>query len=122
MGPSAGLRRARRAGAPATVGRAVLRTVRDLLVRLPTVALVHAAGLALLVGSPWVGLGFWTAKSAVDMAYTVRVGRAYQLFSGGQRCRSTDLICLAVLHPVFIATTLLLMPFQTARWKGRPAT
>ena len=87
-----------------------------------TVALVHAAGLALLVGSPWVGLGFWTAKSAVDMAYTARVGRAYQLFSGGQRCRSTDLICLAVLHPVFIATTLLLMPFQTARWKGRPAT
>ncbi len=87
-----------------------------------TVALVHAAGLALLVGSPWVGLGFWAVKSAVDMAYTARVGRAYGLFSGGLWRRSVDLLWLAVLHPVFIATTLLLMPFRTARWKGRPAT
>ena len=87
-----------------------------------TVALVHAAGLALLVGSPWVGLAFWAVKSAGDMAYTAQVGRTYRLFSGGLWHRSVDLLWLAVLHPVFIATTLLLMPFRTARWKGRPAT
>ena len=33
-----------------------------------------------------------------------------------------DLLVLAIAHPLFIATTLLLMPFGKARWKGRPAT
>ena len=86
------------------------------------VASVHAAGLALLLASPWAGLAFWAVKSGLDLAYTARIGKAYGLLPSGRSRAILDLLALAVLHPVFIATTLLLMPFRTARWKGRPAT
>ena len=86
-----------------------------------TVAAVHAFGAALLVLAPVAGLVFWAVKSGVDMVYTARAGRAYGLLPPLRRQAALDLIALAVVHPLFIATTLLLMPFRTARWKGRRA-
>ena len=87
-----------------------------------TVAAVHAAGLALLLIQPWAGAAFWAAKSAADMAYTAQVGAAYDLLSASRIKALWSLLVLAIAHPLFIATTLLLMPFRTSRWKGRPAT
>ena len=84
-----------------------------------TVAAVHAVGLALLVAAPWTGIAFWGGKSALDMAYAARVGRAYGALPTSRVAAVLDLFTLAVLHPPFIATTLLLMPFRSARWKGR---
>lgn len=86
------------------------------------VAAVHGLGLALLVLNPMAGLVFWSIKSTVDMVYTARVGRAYGLLPSGRMQAAIDLLTLAWAHPLFIATTLLLMPFGKARWKGRPAT
>ena len=86
-----------------------------------TVAAVHAAGLALLVIAPVAGLLFWGVKSAADMAYTARVGRMYGLLPQSPMAALGSLFLLAVTHPVFVATTLLVMPLRTGRWKGRPA-
>ena len=87
-----------------------------------TVAAVHAAGLVLLLLEPWAGAAFWAVKSAADMAYTAQVGAGYGLLPES-RCKALwSLLMLAIAHPLFIATTLLLMPFRTGRWKGRPAT
>ena len=86
-----------------------------------TVAAVHGLGAALLVLAPVAGLAFWAVKSGVDMAYTARAGRAYGLLPPSRGQAALDLVVLAVIHPLFIATTLLLMPFRTARWKGRRA-
>ena len=86
-----------------------------------TVAAVHGLGAALLVLAPVAGLAFWAVKSGVDMAYTARAGRAYGLLPASRGQAALDLVVLAVIHPLFIATTLLLMPFRTARWKGRRA-
>ena len=56
------------------------------------------------------------------MAYTHGVARAYGLFDGmGTARRWGTLTLLALVHPPFIITTLLLMPLRTARWKGRKA-
>jgi hypothetical protein len=86
------------------------------------IAAVHIAGLALLVTQPAAGLLFWAAKALGDMAYTHGVARAYGLFDGmGAAKRWSTLALLALVHPPFIITTLLLMPFRTARWKGRKA-
>ena len=87
-----------------------------------TVATVHGIGAALLVLAPKAGLAFWAIKSGVDMAYTARAGRAYGLLPPSRGQAALDLVTLAVVHPLFIATTLLLMPFRSARWKGRRAT
>lgn len=86
-----------------------------------TVAAVHAAGLALLVIAPVAGLLFWGVKSAADMAYTAQVGRLYGLLPQPPMAALGSLLLLAIAHPVFIATTLLVMPLRTGRWKGRPA-
>ena len=86
-----------------------------------TVAAVHATGLALLVMVPVSGLLFWGVKSAADMAYTARVGRMYGLLPQSPMAALSSLFLLAVTHPVFVATTLLVMPLRTGRWKGRPA-
>lgn len=88
-----------------------------------TVAAVHIAGVALLATDPTSGLLFWSAKAIMDMAYTHGVGRAYGLFDGmGPLSRWATLFALALSHPPFIITTLLLMPFRTVRWKGRSTT
>lgn len=87
-----------------------------------TVAAVHAAGLALLLIHPWSGATFWAVKSAADMAYTAQVGSGYDLLPASRIKALWSLLMLAIVHPLFIATTLLLMPFRTGRWKGRPAT
>lgn len=85
-----------------------------------TVAAVHVAGVALLAMDPPGGLLFWGAKAIIDMTYTHRIGRAYGLFDGmGALKRWTNLLALALTHPPFIITTLLLMPFRRVRWKGR---
>ena len=87
-----------------------------------TVAAVHAAGLVLLLLEPGAGAAFWAVKSAADMAYTAQVGAGYGLLPES-RCKALwSLLMLAIAHPLFIATTLLLMPFRKGRWKGRPAT
>ena len=84
------------------------------------VAAVHAFGLVLLCLNPWAGAVFWSIKACIDMAYTHQVGTAYGLFNGLSRLqRAQDLILLAGIHPLFIITTLLLMPFRKTRWKGR---
>ena len=86
------------------------------------IAAVHLAGLSLLVLHPLAGLLFWVAKGMGDMAYTHGVARAYGLFDGmGTARRWGTLTLLAIVHPPFIITTLLLMPLRTARWKGRKA-
>lgn len=85
-----------------------------------TIAAVHVAGVALLAIDPRSGLLFWSAKALIDMAYTHGIGRAYGLFDGmGALKRWTNLLALALTHPPFIITTLLLMPFRRVRWKGR---
>ena len=86
-----------------------------------TVAAVHGFGATLLVLEPKAGLVFWAVKSGVDMAYTAQAGRAYGLLPQERGQATLDLLALAVVHPLFIATTLLLMPFRAARWKGRRA-
>ena len=86
------------------------------------IAGVHALGAALLIVNPLAGGGFWLAKAAIDMTYTHLVGRAYGLFNGmGAGRRWGTLALLAAVHPMFIITTLLLMPFRKAPWKGRAA-
>ncbi|MBL6619212.1 MAG: glycosyltransferase [Flavobacteriales bacterium] len=86
------------------------------------IAAVHIAGLALLVAHPVAGLLFWAVKALGDMTYTHGVAQAYGLFNGmGALKRWSTLALLACVHPPFIITTLLLMPFRTARWKGRKA-
>ena len=87
-----------------------------------TVTAVHAAGLALILIHPWAGATFWAIKSAADMAYTAQVGAEYDLLPASRTKVLWSLLVLAIAHPLFIATTLLLMPFRTGRWKGRPAT
>jgi hypothetical protein len=86
------------------------------------IAGVHLFGTIMLVLQPLFGLAFWTTKAVIDMAYTHQVGRAYGIFDGravGRRWGT--LVILAALHPPFIITTLLLMPFRKAPWKGRTA-
>ena len=87
-----------------------------------TVSLVHLCGAILLVLNPSAGLAFWGIKSAADMAYTHQVGRAYNVLPRNRAKALGDLLALALTHPLFIATTLLLMPVRNVRWKGRPAT
>ena len=87
-----------------------------------TVAAVHAAGLVLLLLEPGAGAAFWAVKSAADMAYTAQVGSGYDLLPASRIKALWSLLTLAIAHPLFIATTLLLMPFRKGRWKGRPAT
>lgn len=87
-----------------------------------TVSLVHLCGVVLLLLDPWSGMWFWILKSVFDMMYAHRVGRAYDVLPRSVSGAAISLVALAVLHPLFIATTLLLMPFRTAAWKGRPAT
>ena len=87
-----------------------------------TVAAVHAAGLVLLLLEPGAGAAFWAVKSAADMAYTAQVGAGYDLLPANRIKALWSLLVLAIAHPLFIATTLLLMPFRKGRWKGRPAT
>ncbi|GEM_PF-534762 len=85
-----------------------------------TIAAMHAAGIALLILHPLAGLAFWATKALGDMAYTHQVGQAYGLFDGmGALRRVSALALLALVHPPFIITTLLLMPFRKVRWKGR---
>lgn len=86
-----------------------------------TVSLVHLCGAILLLVDPWTGLGYWGLKSTVDMVYAHRVGRAFTLLPHSVSGTLKSLIALAVAHPMFIATTLLVMPLRTGRWKGRPA-
>ncbi|MCH1582118.1 MAG: glycosyltransferase [Flavobacteriales bacterium] len=84
------------------------------------VAAVHVFGLVLLCLNPLAGGVYWTIKSGIDMAYTHQVGTAYGLFDGLSRLqRAQDLLLLAFVHPLFIITTLILMPFRKAQWKGR---
>ena len=87
-----------------------------------TVSLVHLAGALILILHPWMGLLFWTAKSTADMAYAHRVGRAFGLLPHSPFNAIGTLLILALVHPLFIATTLLLMPFRNVQWKGRSAT
>ena len=87
-----------------------------------TVSLVHLCGATLLLLDPWAGLAFWGVKSAADMAYTRQVGRSYNVLPENRAKALGDLLALALTHPLFIATTLLLMPVRNVRWKGRPAT
>lgn len=84
------------------------------------IALVHFTGVVLLLTAPLIGTAFWAAKALIDMAYTRSVAGAYGVFDGlGARQRAKDLVLLALLHPLFIITTLFLMPFRKAKWKGR---
>ena len=84
------------------------------------VAAVHVFGLLLLCLNPLAGAVYWAIKAGIDMAYTHQVGTAYGLFDGLSRLqRAQDLLLLACVHPLFIITTLILMPFRKARWKGR---
>lgn len=84
------------------------------------IAAVHLAGGVLLCTAPLAGIAFWLAKAGIDMTYTHLVAKAYGLFDGlTARQRAQDLVLLAILHPLFIITTLFLMPFRKARWKGR---
>ena len=86
------------------------------------IAAVHIAGLALLVAHPLTGLIFWSTKGLADMAYTHHVALAYGLFDGTSVARQWGILALlAAVHPPFIITTLLLMPFRKTRWKGRMA-
>ena len=85
-----------------------------------TIAAVHLSGIILIPWAPAAALAFWTAKALIDMAYTHRVGQLYGLFDGiGPEARWGNLLLLAVVHPIFIITTLVLMPFRRVRWKGR---
>lgn len=86
-----------------------------------TVSLVHLCGAVLLLVDPWAGLGYWSVKSAIDMVYAHCVGRRFTLLPPSALGTLKSLIALAVAHPIFVATTLLVMPLRTARWKGRPA-
>ena len=86
------------------------------------IAGVHFLGAALLILEPQAAAVFWTAKAVIDMTYTHQVGRAYGLFDGVHAWRRWGtLALLAILHPFFIITTLLLMPVRKAPWKGRTA-
>lgn len=105
-------------GAKATQYPRSLKAARRVAVAM---AAMHLAGLILLFVHPLSGLAFWGVKTTVDIAYTHQMGRAYRLFSGGHFHALTSLIALAVVHPLFISTTLLLMPFRKVRWKGRTA-
>ena len=87
-----------------------------------TVSLVHLSGTLILILNPLMGLLFWAAKSTADMAYTHRAGRAFGLLPESQAKAIGTLLILALAHPLFIATTLLLMPFRNVQWKGRSAT
>ncbi|MBB00312.1 MAG: hypothetical protein CMN34_05225 [Saprospirales bacterium] len=87
-----------------------------------TIALLNLAGVLLLILNPWMGLLFWSIKSSADMAYTHRVGQAFGLLPDSTFKALGTLLILAFVHPFFIATTLLLMPFRNAQWKGRSAT
>ena len=87
-----------------------------------TISLVHLCGAILLLIQPWAGLALWGVKSAADMAYTRQVGRAYGVLPKQPTHALGDLLTLALAHPIFIATTLLLMPVRNVRWKGRSAT
>jgi len=87
-----------------------------------TVSLVHLSGTLILILNPLMGLLFWAAKSTADMAYTHRAGRAFGLLPESKAKAIGTLLILALSHPLFIATTLLLMPFRNVQWKGRSAT
>lgn len=88
-----------------------------------TIAAVHLAGLALLVLHPLSALVFWAIKGMSDMVYTHGVAQDYGLFEGMSTTkRWGSLVTLALVHPPFIITTLLLMPFRSTRWKGRKAS
>jgi len=54
--------------------------------------------------------------------YTRQMAKQYGLFEKRPHANGFALLMLALVHPFFIATTLLLMPFRKVRWKGRPAT
>ena len=87
-----------------------------------TVSLVHLSGAIILILNPVMGLLFWAAKSTADMAYTHRAGKAFGLLPDSPFKAISTLLILALAHPLFIATTLLLMPFRNVQWKGRSAT
>ena len=78
-------------------------------------------GAVLLLVDPWAGLAYWSVKSTLDMVYAHCVGRRFTLLPPSASGTLKSLIALAVAHPIFVATTLLVMPLRTARWKGRPA-
>ena len=105
-------------GAKTTQYPKVLREARKVAW---TISLVHLAGALLLIFDPWLSLLFWAAKSTAEMAYTHRAGRAFGLLPNSPFKASGTLLILALVHPLFIATTLLLMPFRNVRWKGRSA-
>ena len=85
-----------------------------------TIAAVHLSGIILIPWAPAAALAFWVAKALIDMTYTHRVGQLYGLFDGiGPSARWGNLLLLAVVHPIFIITTLVLMPFRKVQWKGR---
>ena len=86
-----------------------------------TVSLVHLCGAILVLLDPWAGLGYWSVKSAIDMVYAHCVGQTFKLLPHSVSGILKSLITLAIAHPLFVATTLLVMPLRTARWKGRPA-
>ncbi len=86
------------------------------------IATMHIAGVALPFFSLPAAVAFWTLKACIDMTYTHQVGQAYGLFIGFNAMKRWGaLLLLAVTHPPFIITTLLLMPFRRVRWKGRTA-
>ena len=86
------------------------------------VAAVHLCGLALMFIHIGYGLAFWLIKSIADVLYTRQMAKQYGLFEKRPHANGFALLMLALVHPFFIATTLLLMPFRKVRWKGRPAT
>ncbi len=86
------------------------------------VAAVHLCGLVLMFIHLGYGIAFWLTKSIADVLYTRQMAKQYGLFEKRTLANGFALLILALAHPFFIATTLLLMPFRKVRWKGRPAT
>ena len=86
------------------------------------VAAVHLCGLVLMFIHLGFGISFWLIKSIADVLYTRQMAKQYGLFEKRTPANGFALLMLALAHPFFIATTLLLMPFRKVRWKGRPAT
>lgn len=105
-------------GAKATHYPKALKSARRVAL---SISAMHLTGLLLLLTNPIWGLAFWSIKSGVDMAYAHQVGRIYGLFKVNRRSILGSLLSLAIVHPLFIATTLILMPFRNVQWKGRSA-
>ena len=105
-------------GAKATQYPKALKSARRVAL---SISAMHLTGLLLLLMNPLWGLVFWGIKSGVDMAYAHQVGRIYSLFKVNRKSILGTLLSLAIVHPLFIATTLILMPFRNVQWKGRSA-